>query len=461
MPTDAGFTSFRRRLTRSYVLLVTALIVVVAATTTALAFASYITNVRDAMAQAQHRVSDSISANASAHLTFAREGPTVVAAAGRGPVHVIAVDAGGTIVAGVSQERSAGARIVDAIASAFGLRSVHVHLDGGTISIAPDVSRFGGFIMWYWSIVLPVGALAIIFAWLIGRTITQRAIAPLDDVKMALDRIADGNFEPEPLARDSGALTALTSSYNGVARRLTAASNERRQNELQMRRFISDAGHELRTPLTVVMGYLDVLAAGIVRDPEGVVKIQATMQEESRRMRALIDRLIYLARLEQSETPPAEPFDLATQVREVVKTLEPIAPGRIEARVTDSVMVRGDALELREAIKNAIDNALKYAPLSPVGVTLASAQGTAIITIVDRGPGMSERDVEHAFDRFYRGAGREGVDGTGLGLAIAQRAVERAGGTIALASVPGAGTTVTFSLPVVAAEVTTPALPAP
>lgn len=461
MPIEAGFASFRRRLTRSYVLLVTALIVVVAATTTILAFASYIGNVQDAMAQAQRHVNDSVSANAAAHLTFAQAGPKIVAAAGRGPIHVIAVGANRTIVAGASQERSAGDRIVDAIASAFGLHSVHVRADGGTISIAPDIGRFGGFIMWYWSIVLPVGGIAIIFAWLIGRAITQRAIAPLDDVKAALDRIADGNFEPEPLARDSGELAALTSSYNGVARRLTAASNERRQNELRMRQFISDAGHELRTPLTVVMGYLDVLADGIVRDPEGIAKIQATMQEESRRMRALIDRLIYLARLEQSEAPRAEPFDLATQVREVVKTLEPIAAGRIQARVADSAIVRGDALEMREAVKNTVENALKYAPSSPVGITVVNEGGTATITIVDRGPGMNERDREHAFDRFYRGAARDGVEGTGLGLAIAQRAVERAGGTIALASVPGDGTTVTFSLPAVAVEAAKTALPVP
>lgn len=438
MPTDPGFTSFRRRLTRSYVLLVTALIVVVGATTTVLAFASYIGNVQDAMTQAQVRVRAAAS-----------QPPSSIVRAAHGPVHVIVFDRDRRIVAGSSQQRSAGARAVNAIASVFGLHNIHVPVaNGATASIAPDIARFGGFLTWYWSIAFPVGALAILAAWLIGRVITRRAIAPLDDVRLALDRIAAGNFEPDPLPREIGELAALTSAYNAVARRLTAASSERRQNELRMRQFIADAGHELRTPLTIVMGYLDVLVAGIVRDDDGVAKIHATMQDESRRMRALIDKLIYLARLEQPEVQPSRRFDLAATVRGVVDELAPLAGARVRAHLAANVEVDGNEPELREAVKNAVENALKYAPQSDVRVTLERNDASATVEVADRGPGMSERDVEHAFDRFYRGALQEGISGTGLGLAIAQRAMERAGGSIALRSVPGEGTTVRFTVPV-------------
>lgn len=419
-------------------LLVTALIVVVGATTTILAFASYIGNVQDAMAQAQVRVRAAAS-----------QSPDAIVHAAHGPVHVIVFDRNHRIEAGSPQQRSSGARAVNAIASLFGLHSIHVPVDGGaTASIAPDIARFGGFLAWYWSIVFPVGILAIVAAWLIGRGITRRAIAPLDEVRLALDRISAGNFEPDPLPRESGELAALTSAYNAVARRLTAASSERRQNELRMRQFIADAGHELRTPLTIVMGYLDVLVAGIVRDADGVAKVHATMQDESRRMRSLIDKLIYLARLEQPAEPASRRFDLAATVCSVVDELAPLAGTRMRAHLTAQAPVEGDEAELREAVKNAVENALKYAPQSDVNVTLECKDGNAVLCVADDGPGMSERDVEHAFDRFYRGELQEGVSGTGLGLSIAQRAVERAGGSIALRSTPGKGTTVRFSVPV-------------
>lgn len=422
-------------------LLVTALIVVVAATTTALAFASYLSGVQDAMSQAQRRAAAADTQPPDA----------IVKAASHGPVHVIVFDAKRNVLAGSSQARTQGAQELNAIATLLGLHPIHVHLQGGNVvSIAPDLARFRGFLTWYWEIVLPVGALAILAAWLIGRAITRRAIAPLDDVRLALDRIAAGNFEPEPLARAGGELAALTTAYNDVARRLTAASSERRQNELRMRQFVADAGHELRTPLTIVMGYLDVLVAGIVRDADGIAKIHATMQDESRRMRALIDRLIYLARLEQSEEPSIRRFDLGETVRGVAEELAPLAGARLTARVADDVEIDGDEAELREAVKNALENAIKYAPQSPIELTLACDGARAIVTIADSGPGMSERDVEHAFDRFYRGELQDGVAGTGLGLAIAQRAVERIGGTIALQSAPGRGTTVRLDLPLAA-----------
>ncbi len=132
---------------------------------------------------------------------------------------------------------------------------------GGTIVIAPDFAGFGQLLAHYLEFVLPIGALAVLAAWLIGRAVTRRAITPLRDVAQALRRIAAGNFAPEPLPAETSDLRELTTAYNDLAHRLTAATVERERNELQMRQFVADAGHELRTPLTVVMGYLGSLAA--------------------------------------------------------------------------------------------------------------------------------------------------------------------------------------------------------
>ncbi len=101
--------------------------------------------------------------------------------------------------------------------------------------------------------------------------------------------------------------------------------------------------------------------------------------------------------------------------------------------------MQADRGELAEAVWNVIENALKYAPDAPIHLRAARNNGHSTITVRDEGPGMSESERVHAFERFYRGDQRGEIAGTGLGLAIAKRAVERAGGDIAIDSAPGPG----------------------
>ena len=112
-----------------------------------------------------------------------------------------------------------------------------------------------------------------------------------------------------------------------------------------------------------------------------------------------------------------------------------------------------DDAELYEAVKNVVENAVRYAPSSPVDVRVTRLGEQAILQVADSGPGMSPVDVEHAFDRFYRGSSRGEIDGSGLGLAIAKRAVERVGGSITLESGLERGTSVIMRFPV---EASTP-----
>jgi two-component system OmpR family sensor kinase len=233
-----------------------------------------------------------------------------------------------------------------------------------------------------------------------------------------------------------------------VAYRLTKATAERNQSDAQMRQFIADASHELRTPLTIVMGYLDVLRQGVITDSAGTTQIYETMLDESRRMRALIEKLIYLARLDRADAPQTlKDFDIYATVSRAVHSLSPLANGRINLRAADRAMVTADEGELYEAVKNVIDNALKYAPQSQVEVSAAMQGAIVCIRVQDTGPGMDSADIAHAFDRFYRGSARGEVEGSGLGLAIAKRAVERAGGSIEIESSPAHGTSVILYLP--------------
>jgi two-component system OmpR family sensor kinase len=145
--------------------------------------------------------------------------------------------------------------------------------------------------------------------------------------------------------------------------------------------------------------------------------------------------------------PSTGPVDVAKLATRAVEALAPLAgPDRITVNAPTKCIVEAEENDLYEAIKNVVENAVRYAPKSPLALEVSCDRAAVSIVVSDRGPGMDARDVEHAFDRFYRGGERSG-EGSGLGLAIAKRAVERIGGTIALESTPGAGTRVTISLP--------------
>lgn len=445
------FGAFRSRITRGYVLLAVTLIVLIVGISSALAFLLFSRGMNDAVAGASQRAADTAARIMNSnHLTLEQAAPQIAAQIGRHAFHVTVADSTGRRLAQNEREGppSAARAMVIAFGRAIGLPRARVPVAGGSITISPDIDRFGALLLWYWSIVLPIGALAVAVAWFAGRRITARAVGPLAEVTTALRVIASGDFSPQKLLDGSGDLRELTGAYNDVAHSLAAATAERARTESQMRQFIADAGHELRTPLTIIMGYLDTLRHGIVQGPEGTGQAYATMLDESRKMRGLIEKLILLARLDRAPTATLTPVDLNQAVQRAAQTLAPVAQGRVSVDApAEPVMVTANEAELHEAIKNAIDNALKYAAPSRVDVRVAVDGTRACVDVVDGGPGMELQDVAHAFDRFYRGSTRGENEGSGLGLAIAKSAVERAGGSAELESAPGRGTRVRFCLP--------------
>jgi two-component system OmpR family sensor kinase len=158
--------------------------------------------------------------------------------------------------------------------------------------------------------------------------------------------------------------------------------------------------------------------------------------------------LIALARLENPQASPdlgeVELMQLAESVQESTLMLRPEA--RIELR-GHPVVVHGSSHELREALSNLVDNALKYAPGTPVRIEVRAEGESALVEVADAGPGLPPEDRSQVFERFYRGQNRGETEGHGLGLAIVKRAVERAGGSISLETAPGQGCRFSIRLP--------------
>jgi len=329
------------------------------------------------------------------------------------------------------------------------LEPQQVGVPDGHITLLPDPAQLTHFVGAFWIAFGIIGLFVVAAAWFAGRYIAEQALRPLVETTASLNRFAAGDFTPRPVVTsDRGEIGELVTAYNGAVKQVAAAFEERRSVELQMRQFVADAGHELRTPLTVIMGFIDVLRRRGTGDAVSSARIFDTMLAESRRMRGLIDKLIALARLENPQRREPEPVEVGALAQRVVDALQVLQSNpRVSLRAERGLVVRGDEHELHEALANLVENALKYAPQSPVEIDAHAEGDRVVLEVSDRGPGLSSEDRKHIFDRFYRGANRGETEGFGLGLAIVKRSVERAGGEVSVESSEGNGSRFTIRLP--------------
>lgn len=324
-----------------------------------------------------------------------------------------------------------------------------IGVDGGYVGFMPSPWIIFANLGPYWLIIVSIGIVAILLSWFIGRVFSRHALAPLTEVTGSLQALALGDYTQRRFIAGGGdEIAQVTAAYNDAAASVASAMDERKNTEARMRQFVADAGHELRTPLTVIAGYIDVLRRGAIDEPKIAREILATMALEKEHMRGLIDRLMRLARMDAEAPPEPMPIDIREFLREqsdAARRLDEHRP--IDYSVEGVTEIFADRAELGEAFWNILENALKYAPGAPIHLRAVAEGEEVVLTVSDQGPGMTEAERIHAFERFYRGDARGEMPGTGLGLAIAKRAVDRAGGTIRIDSAPGHGTTVTIRLP--------------
>jgi signal transduction histidine kinase len=322
------------------------------------------------------------------------------------------------------------------------------YVEGGYVGFGPSFPLLLVSLLPYWRIVLTIAGAAMLLSWFVGRLFAQQSLRPVNEVSDSLRSLANGDYTQRRFVMAGGdEIASLTSAFNDAVASVAAAMDHRRHAEERMRQFAADASHELRTPLTVIAGYIDVLRRGAIEEPRIARQILATMSLEKEHMRGLIDRLMRLARLDSEAPPQLEEVDLAELLRSQCDAARRLDDRRtIDYSVDGVKTVEADRGELSEAVWNVIENALKYAPDAPIHLRASRTNGHATITVRDEGPGMSESERIHAFERFYRGDQRGEISGTGLGLAIAKRAVERAGGDIAIDSAPGQGTAVVITI---------------
>lgn len=274
---------------------------------------------------------------------------------------------------------------------------------------------------------------ALLLALGLGYFLVGRALSPVRLLTQAARERAVGRIWnrplPQPPVRDE--LFTLSQAFNALLESL----GELIESE---RRFTQDAAHELRTPLTVLLGRLEQ-AQEQNRDPQ-VAKALAHAYRSAQRMLALVEKLLHLARAEAGQGLLREPLLLNRLLAEEAEDLRPLFEAKgLALRVflsEEPLEMMGDRLALGLALRNLLENALKFTAAGEVRLTLRKEGQEAVVLVEDTGGGFPEEALPHLFERFYQAQVEHRRSGSGLGLALVAAIVRWHGGSVKAANLP-------------------------
>ncbi len=233
-----------------------------------------------------------------------------------------------------------------------------------------------------------------------------------------------------------------------VAIAMTDLTDARRAERMRTD-FVANASHELRTPLASLLGFIETLQGPARNDAEAREQFLDIMRDQAQRMSRLIDDLLSLSRIEQTQhVRPQGVVDLVAIVRHVIDTLAPLArdtQASVRLKTPPEAIAPGDRDEIIRLAENLIENAIKYGGrdgLAPdVEVEIEREQSLWALSVRDNGPGIAPEHIPRLTERFFRtdtGASRA-KGGTGLGLAIVKHILTRHRGRLVIESREGEG----------------------
>lgn len=275
--------------------------------------------------------------------------------------------------------------------------------------------------------------------------VARRILRPLDAVRDATRRLADGRYDERITLPREAELAALAVDVNSLAESLE--TTERRRAQL-----IGDVAHELRTPLTTIDGYMEGLVDGVFEPTD---EIFVAVSEEVSRLERLAADLSALSKAEEGALDlHLEPADLGEIAMRVAERLRPQYRDQDVALVVQPgppLLVRIDPDRMTQVFTNLLGNAVAYTPVGGrVVVERGVEHGSAWVSVSDTGRGLDPADVARVFERFFRVPGvTKPPGGSGIGLTIA-RSISRAHGGDVSAESPGPekGSTFTVRVPI-------------
>jgi heavy metal sensor kinase len=289
-----------------------------------------------------------------------------------------------------------------------------------------------------------MAAIAAAGGWFLARS----ALRPIDQIVAIARRRNARNLDERMPERDvDDELGRLIHTLNDTADRMTGTLR-------RIEQFASNVAHELRTPLTILRGEAELALAG-TRTPEESQRLSQTFLEESVRLQGIVDDLLTLARADAGGVPidrkPVQIDELVIDLRDDAQILAQEKGLEVTMQENAPATVLGDIARLRRLFRSLLANAVHYTDTGgTIGIRSSRHGGTVQVSIQDTGIGIPAESLPRIFDRFYRAdpARTRDTGGTGLGLSLARWIAEAHGGSIAVESTIGRGSTFTVTLPI-------------
>lgn len=290
--------------------------------------------------------------------------------------------------------------------------------------------------------------LGVILIAVVGAKASKRLLAPIETMTNMVKNISINKLDKRlDISGSKDELKDLAKTFNETLDRL--------ENSVQLQnQFVSDASHELRTPIAVIQGYANLIDRWGKDDPKILEESIISIKDEADEMKNLVEKLLFLARGDKNtQKLEKNNFMLNVVMEEVIKeTLMIDKTHKLINNQNEEILIYADRGLLKEAIRNFVDNSIKYTPEGGV-ITINSVlkKNAAVITIEDTGTGIAKEDIPNIFNRFYRAdkSRTKASGGTGLGLAISKWIIDHHSGTIYVKSQLNVGTLIKVEIPLI------------
>ena len=304
-------------------------------------------------------------------------------------------------------------------------------------------------------LVIELSAAAVLLAVIaVGASlIMRRGLRPLEQMAGSARSISAGDLTERVSPASSGSeVGELGLALNTMLDEIEVAFRERQATEDRLRQFLADASHELRTPLTSIQGFAELFRlgpTGPAANPVDLPVIMRRIEEESQRMKVLVEDLLLLARVDQTHAVARSEVDLALLAADACSDAVAADPTRaVVLDAPEPVVVSAEVDHIRQALANLVINAVRHTPAgSPIEIAVVAGDGKATVSVRDHGPGLTDEALAHAFDRFWQADEARTGTGAGLGLSIVAAIAEEHGGSVTAANLASGGASFTLALP--------------
>lgn len=284
----------------------------------------------------------------------------------------------------------------------------------------------------------------------VALVVARQAVTPLEEARLVAEQIAAGDLHRRMMVKGEDDIARLSVSFNQMAEALQSQIRRLENLSQLQQRFVSDVSHELRTPLTTV--HMAAQIIGEARhdlDPPAARSAELLIAELER-FEALLSDLLDLSRTDAGAAHlQPEHVDISTLLTELAERSDISHPAIpiVLTGIDSPVVIEADARRLDRIFRNLITNAINYSGSNRIEVAVQTNADTVTVRVQDFGIGLSEKQQERIFDRFWRADPARTSAGTGLGLAIAKEDAILHGGSITVESHLGTGSTFIVTLP--------------